>query len=97
MNYSIIRFIIGRVLCFEAAFMILPCITAVIYQEKKRMVLCDKRPFVSGCGFSAFQKKAFEYGLLCTGGIRYSCSLLDYDKYHGGTALFDQRFYHESF
>ncbi len=34
MNYAIIRYIIGRVLCFEAAFMILPCITAVIYQEK---------------------------------------------------------------
>lgn len=34
MNYAIIRYIIGRVLYFEAAFMILPCITAVIYQEK---------------------------------------------------------------
>ncbi len=34
MNYSVIRYIIGRVLCYEAAFMILPCITAVVYQEK---------------------------------------------------------------
>lgn len=33
MNYSIVKFIIGRVLHFEAAFMLLPCATAVIYRE----------------------------------------------------------------
>lgn len=33
MNYSIVKSIIGRVLYFEAAFMLLPCITALIYQE----------------------------------------------------------------
>ena len=33
MNYSIIRFIIGWILIFESAFMILPCIVAMIYQE----------------------------------------------------------------
>lgn len=34
MNHSIIRYIIGMVLLFESAFMMLPCIVAVIYQEK---------------------------------------------------------------
>lgn len=34
MNYSIITYIIGWILNFEAAFMLLPCITALIYQEK---------------------------------------------------------------
>ena len=33
MNYSIVKYIIGRVLSFEAAFMALPCITAISYQE----------------------------------------------------------------
>lgn len=33
MNYLIVKSIIGRVLYFEAAFMLLPCITSLIYQE----------------------------------------------------------------
>lgn len=33
MNYGIVSYIIGYVLKFEAAFMILPCIAALIYQE----------------------------------------------------------------
>lgn len=33
MNYSIVKYIIGRVLSFEAAFMALPCLTAIFYQE----------------------------------------------------------------
>ena len=34
MNYAIVKSIIGRVLHFEAAFMMLPCVTAVIYKEE---------------------------------------------------------------
>lgn len=34
MNYSIILYIVGWILNFQAAFMILPCITAIIYQER---------------------------------------------------------------
>lgn len=33
MNYSIIIYILGHIFNFSAVFMILPCITAVIYQE----------------------------------------------------------------
>ena len=46
MNYSIIVHIIGWILNFEAAFMVLPCITALIYRERSgwsfviTMVLC---------------------------------------------------------
>jgi len=35
MNYSIIRYILSCVLEFEAAFMMLPCLTALIYREKE--------------------------------------------------------------
>ena len=46
MNYSIIRYILCRVLEFEGAFLILPCIVACIYGEKEgfafliTMLLC---------------------------------------------------------
>lgn len=33
MNYSIIAYIIGWILNFEALFMALPCITAIFYHE----------------------------------------------------------------
>ena len=35
MNFSIVKYIIGYVLAFEDAFMVLPCIVAVIYQESE--------------------------------------------------------------
>ena len=46
MNYSIISYIIGWILNFEALFMLLPCIVAVIYKESSgwafvlAMLLC---------------------------------------------------------
>lgn len=46
MNYSIIFYILGWILNFEAAFMALPCIVAIIYQEPagwsfvKAMAIC---------------------------------------------------------
>ena len=35
MNYSIIRYILGWVLNFEACFLTLPCMTALIYKERE--------------------------------------------------------------
>ncbi len=35
MNHSIIRFILGKVLLFESAFLVLPCIVALIYGEQE--------------------------------------------------------------
>ncbi len=46
MNYSMIFFILGWIFNFEAAFMLLPGITAIIYQEKNglafliTMIIC---------------------------------------------------------
>lgn len=34
MNHAIIRYIIGRILVMEAGFMLLPCVTALLYKEK---------------------------------------------------------------
>ncbi len=38
MNFSIIRYILGWVLKLEGAFLLLPCLTALIYQEKEGFV-----------------------------------------------------------
>lgn len=38
MNFSMIRYILGYVLKIEAAFMLLPCLTAVIYREAEGFV-----------------------------------------------------------
>lgn len=35
MNYSIVRYILGYVLKIEAAFLLLPCLTSLIYQESE--------------------------------------------------------------
>ena len=38
MNFSIIRYILGWILKIEGAFMILPCITALIYKEPQGFI-----------------------------------------------------------
>ena len=44
MNYSIIAYIIGWILNFEALFMALPCITAIFYHEHSGWAFfCDLR------------------------------------------------------
>ena len=35
MNYSILKYILGYVLKIEATFMLLPCVTSLIYHEKE--------------------------------------------------------------
>lgn len=46
MNFSMIRYVIGLVIAFEGVFLSLPCLVALIYQEKKGisfaviMILC---------------------------------------------------------
>ena len=35
MNYSILKYILGYVLKIEAAFMLLPCVTSLIYHEEE--------------------------------------------------------------
>lgn len=35
MNYSIVRYILGHILIVEALLLLLPCLTAVVYQEKE--------------------------------------------------------------
>ena len=41
MNYSMVLYVVGWILNFEAAFMLPSCLVACIYQEKKRSGLCS--------------------------------------------------------
>ena len=42
MNYSMISYIVGWILNFEGLFMLLPCLTAVIYGEKAGLLLLSQ-------------------------------------------------------
>lgn len=54
MNFKMIRYILGWVLIFESAFMLLPCVTALIYGER------------SGFAFLFVLLPGFIIGWLCT-------------------------------
>ncbi|SHJ24030.1 TrkH family potassium uptake protein [Parasporobacterium paucivorans] len=51
MNFSIIRYILGNILYFEAAFLVLPCITALIYREEQGFAYLV---VLAGCLVAAF-------------------------------------------
>ena len=56
MNYSIVRYIIGKVLYFEAAFMGLPCVTAIILPGTQRLGIFLYCPVVYFTGLLAYAK-----------------------------------------
>ena len=62
MNYAIIRYLLGWVLIFESCFLTLPCITAVIYQEREGFAFLAVLAFclVLGMLLTARRPKRFE-------------------------------------
>lgn len=57
MNRSMIRYILGWVLKIEAVLMLLPCATAVIYQEKEITTFLIVTALCAACGFLLTLKK----------------------------------------
>ena len=57
MNYSIIIYIIGWILKLEAAFMLLPGITAIIYREKTGLVFLITMAICLAAGIPLTRKK----------------------------------------
>ncbi len=57
MIFSIVKYIIGYVLSFEAAFMALPCIVAVIYQEEEGWSFVITAAICLLLGFLLLRKK----------------------------------------
>lgn len=64
MNYSIIFYIIGWILNLEAAFMLLPCMTAVIYGEKSGFAFLITMAVCVAIGIPLTLKKAQKKSLL---------------------------------
>lgn len=57
MNYSIIIYIIGMILKIEAAFMLLPAVTALIYQETSGVAFLITIILCLAIGFPLTRKK----------------------------------------
>ena len=57
MNYSIIIYIIGMILKIEAAFMLLPAVTALIYQETCGVAFLITIVLCLAIGFPLTRKK----------------------------------------
>lgn len=64
MNYSIIFYIIGWILNLEAAFMLLPCMTAVIYGEKSGFAFLITMAVCVAIGIPLTLKKTQKKSLL---------------------------------
>ena len=64
MNRSIIRYLLGQVLKIEAMLLLLPCIMAVVYQEKRRVCLFDHSRSLWDRGWSCHNPQTKEYSFL---------------------------------
>ena len=57
MNYSIIRYILGWVLVLEAIFMLMPCLVAVVYQEKSGVAFLATAAVCAAVGLLMIKSK----------------------------------------
>ena len=96
MNYAIVKSIIGRVLHFEAAFMMLPCVTAVIYKEESGWLVLLYSPCMCAAWFLTYQKSPKKLCLLCERGICICGFKLDCPEYYGQHPLSCGWCYHQS-
>ena len=77
MNYSIIRYILCRVLEFQAVFLALPCIASLVYREKEGWAYAI---VLAGCLLTGVVGKAKKHGVLCKGRFCDSILKLDYPQ-----------------
>ena len=92
MNYSIVRYIIGKVLYFEAAFMGLPCVTAIIYQEHSGWAFFFTALLCILLAYLLTRKRPANDTFY----VKEGCSELDCFKYYGRASFFVLRFYYKS-
>ena len=86
MNYSIIRYILCRVLEFQAMFLALPCLAALIYGEKEGwayLLVLVSCLLLGGLGKL---KKTQEHSILCEGRVCGSVFELDTFECHRSAA-----------
>ena len=76
MNYSIILYVIGWVLNFEAAFMVPACVTGLIYREPETSALAAVALLCLAVGLLITKKKAEEHVTVCKGRFCDGCIVL---------------------
>lgn len=83
MNRSIILHILGWIMSFEAAFMVLPIIVAMVYGEKSGYAFLITIGICLLIGLPLIFRKPKKQGFLCQGGIRIRCFRMDNTKLYG--------------
>ena len=76
MNYSIILYVIGWVLNFEAAFMVPACVTGLIYREPETSALAAVALFCLAVGLLITKKKPRSMSLYAKEGSCDGCIVL---------------------
>ena len=97
MNYSMISYILGWIFNFEAAFMILPGITAIIYREKNGLAFLITMLILSDNWNSAYQEEKKKQSIPCQRGCCYSCSQLAGTQYCRSASFYYFRKYSPSY
>lgn len=97
MNYSMISYILGWIFNFEAAFMILPGITAIIYREKNGLAFLITMLICHHNWNSTYQEEKKKQSIPCQRGCCYSCSQLAGTQYCRSPSLYYFRKYSTSY
>ena len=96
MNYSMISYILGWIFNFEAAFMILPGITAIIYREKNGLAFLITMLICLTIEFHLPEEKK-KQSIPCQRGCCYSCSQLAGTQYCRSPSFYYLRKYSPSY
>ncbi len=97
MNYSMISYILGWIFNFEAAFMILPGITAIIYREKNGLAFLITMLICLTIGIPLTRRKRKKQSIPCQRGCCYSCSQLAGTQYCRSPSFYYFRKYSPSY
>ena len=87
MNHAVIRRILGLILLFESAFLLLPCMVAVIYREKQGL------SYLAGDRFLADKKENRKSDVLRQGRLCDRGTELDRHEFFRSNALLPERRY----
>lgn len=90
MNYSMVMYIVGWILNFEAAFMLPSCLVAVIYQEKRNFFF-DYNGSCTGNRNTADGSETQNKDFHSREGFAQRCPWMDCTEHRGGGTICDKR------
>ena len=93
MNHAVIRRILGLILLFESAFLLLPCMVAVIYREKQGLSYLAVACICLVIGFLLTRRKTENQMFLRKGRLCDRGTELDRHEFFRSNALLPERRY----